>query len=182
MVLLSSISPLSSWTSAASHEVPPPLRFRAPSGPIRNVSIDFIPRLPSLPSLGETVAQRNGIRYEGGVQNFLHKKSRTYWSHPSIRYVDDRGSHLAIPDGIFFIPKAIIVVEIKIRHMPEAWWQLKRLYEPVLRMRYPRVHCLEVVREYDCSMPFPCVVELIEDLDSCLNNPGNGFMVFQWRE
>lgn len=72
------------------------------------------------------------------------------------------------PDGLLIDVNAgvIVVVEVKHHHTAEAWWQLERLYKPVLRHLFPeqlwRIELLEVVRWFDPAVLFPCPVVLVE--------------------
>jgi len=45
----------------------------------------------------------------------------------------------------------MVIVEVKIQHMPEAWWQLEAAYRPILQAAAPKadIYCLEVCRSYD---------------------------------
>jgi hypothetical protein len=79
----------------------------------------------------------------------------------------------------------LVIFEIKIAHMPEAWWQLKRLYEPVLRA-WPRVtgipiRCCEVVQAYDPHVPFPCEYDLVEDVLEWVIGQRSPMGVYKWR-
>ena len=63
-------------------------------------------------------------------------------------------------DGLFAHPLEglIVVVEIKYQHTPDAWFQLRELYEPVVRKAFGpawTVALLEVVKWYDPSTFFP---------------------------
>jgi len=67
-----------------------------------------------------------------------------------------------VPDGIVVYDDRILVFEIKFQHMPEAWWQLVKLYRPVLEAYKPvPVVTVEVCRSYDPAQPFPEHVVLI---------------------
>lgn len=74
------------------------------------------------------------------------------------------------------------MVEIKFQHMPEAWWQLRKLYQPALEFKLRRpVFVLEVCKSYDPAMPFPEPIELVENLWEFCNAPRKVFGVFQWK-
>lgn len=172
--------------ASASFQVPPPSKFRAPSGRIRDATVKIIPYERQK---GRTAAQENGLRFEATVQEelFSHLSGR-YVVSPIIHFLDDRGPRIVIPDGLFKAQrrvdgvKSIVIVEIKSQHMPEAWWQLRKLYQPVIETcsaPYP-VHVLEIVKSFDPSMPFPEPVRLIDDLDAYLIAPFKEFGVFKW--
>jgi len=79
----------------------------------------------------------------------------------------------------------IVVVEIKLQHMPEAGWQLNDLYRPVVRVEHDGmpVSCLEICRSYDPAMPFPVPFDLIQSLEKWTSDrkERNGFAVLEWR-
>lgn len=71
------------------------------------------------------------------------------------------------PDGLYIDPFAghILVCEIKYQHTPDSWWQLRRLYLPVLAAAFPppawRISCLEIVRWLDPSVEYPEPILLV---------------------
>jgi len=90
---------------------------------------------------------------------------------------------LVVPDGILLRSRDVVIFEIKSQHMPEAWWQLRRLYAPVLEAWWNKpVVCCEVVKSFDPSIGFPEPVKFCRSLDEVLSsNHGDAFRVFQWR-
>lgn len=179
------LSPLSADARSSCVQVPPPPRFRAPCGPIRDARIRFGNGYQRL--RGSTAARESGLRYESQVQDELFDNLDHYHKSPEIFFSDDSGQRVCIPDGLFLHHDHVVVVEIKSQHMPEAWWQLKRLYEPVVRAAiFERpIHLLEVVKSYDPATPFPCIVRLVPSsaygLKSYMEAPFKEFGVFQWR-
>lgn len=126
----------------------------------------------SLPSRGATHAQRQGNRFEARVQSALSSEfGDQYFNNPWFSFKDASGGRRCRPDGLFLktdepLRPLALIFEIKIRHMPDAWWQLRRLYAPVVRATYPGkdIRLVEIVKEYDCAMPFPERPRLIDDL------------------
>lgn len=65
------------------------------------------------------------------------------------------------PDGLFLDLEAgqITIVEIKYQHTALAWWQVRRLYEPVLQAIFPpnlfSFAALEIVSWLDPDVEFP---------------------------
>jgi hypothetical protein len=86
-----------------------------------------------------------------------------------------------VPDGLYLNDGEAIVFEIKISHMPDAWWQLRRLYQPVVeRLSYVHsVSVIEVVRSFDPSQAFPEEVKVIRGLDGLVSS--SNFRVLLWR-
>ncbi len=48
-------------------------------------------------------------------------------------------------------------MEVKYQHTPDAWWQLRRLYAPLVEHIFPHysVHLVEVCKWFDPAVPFP---------------------------
>lgn len=71
-------------------------------------------------------------------------------------YWTGKGPRNGFPDGLMLLNDRTVVFEIKVQHMPEAWWQLRRHYQLVLEQYRPvPVQCCEIVKTYDAGMPFP---------------------------
>lgn len=87
------------------------------------------------------------------------------------------------PDGLLFLPlmSRIVILETKLQHTPDAWWQLRQLYLPVIARMFPpsmwSYSIVEVVRWYDRDTAFPERVKLCADVLSC--EPGD-FGVHIW--
>lgn len=145
--------------------VPPPLRFRPLQGEPRNVAMQgsYFGTKPT-----GSAAQRGGMRYERKAQSWLKEHVPNYLASPQFTFRDDSGARSIVPDGIATFgdehsDELLVIFEIKITHMPDAWWQLEKLYRPVLQAWHPRakVVCIEVTRTYDPAVPFPVEHELI---------------------
>lgn len=128
---------------------------------------------------GHSGSQKAGLRYERSACRYLKATFPNVLIGRAIHFVDELGPRTCIPDAVIHCPQFVIVVEIKLQHMPEAWWQLRRLYEPVLKVIYPGspIACVEMVRSFDASMPFPEKVDFFDDLHDV--NPDK-FGVFRW--
>lgn len=173
--MLPSLSPLSD-SPAGGVAVPPPPRFRGIRGKPRNISV--VP-MTYLRQRGTTAARENGLRYESKVQEFLSQLEG--YITPRITFEDDSGFRLCIPDGLLLTPSQTIVFEIKVQHMPEAWWQLRKLYQPLLERFYHNVvSVVEVVRSYDPTTPFPEQITLCQ-FAADFENLGDKFGVFKWK-
>jgi hypothetical protein len=181
--LLPSISPLSdraATTPGVSVWVPPPPRFRAPVGEVRNVRLKVT---GVSTQRGNTPAKHAGILYERKAQDHLQELWPHYQRSPTLHFVDDGGARTCIPDGLLLWEDRAIIFEIKSQHMPEAWWQLRRLYQPVVEALYPAayVQLIEVVRSFDVAMPFPTSITLIHDIAGFVKLPITCFGVYIWR-
>lgn len=168
----------------SSVEVPPPPRFRPVVGKIKNAYY----RDGSVvePARGFTEAQKAGLRYEAKAQLMLREVLGPRYSvAPHVHFEDESGWRTCVPDGVYVpVDGPVFVFEIKSQHMPEAWWQLRRLYQPVLEARRPRrqIVPIEVTRSYDPSQPFPEECEVIRDLsDFVLRTRFDHLGVLVWR-
>lgn len=165
-------------------EVPPPPRFKPIVG---SVQVAHYTALPLKPPVGDTAARKAGLRYEEKVQTYLSSTfPGSYKPSPQISFKDMGGWRTCVPDGILVGQgiEPIFVFEVKSQHMPEAWWQLRRLYEPVLRVMYRTrpIVCVEVVRSFDPSMPFPERFTRVEKLLNFIADASGGeFGVHRWR-
>jgi hypothetical protein len=131
---------------------------------------------------GNTGARKVGLHYESKVHDILEAiYDVDYRRSPSMLYEDRTGLHRAIPDGILKVSSDLVVIEIKLRHTERAWWQLSRLYVPLLRtMVVPgtRIFAVEICRSYDPSEYFPGPHALVTSLHKL---PLDRIGVVQWK-
>lgn len=65
------------------------------------------------------------------------------------------------PDGLLFQPleRILTIVEVKLQHTSDAWWQTNQLYAPVVARVFPpdlwTYNIVEVVKWFDPSVYFP---------------------------
>jgi|SRR5262245_9376727 len=137
----------------------PPPWFRGVEG-VRDAWLDSsggpFGRTPA--RLKGTGAQRNGKRYERKALAYLRRAlGEGFISSPWFRYEDGQSTlHWCQPDGILRIPPLTIAFEVKYSFTSAAWWQLRRLYEPILRVAYRGpVGVVVVCKSFDPAVPFP---------------------------
>lgn len=163
---------------AVALNVPPP-RFR-PLGNVTHISVSL---RDYTRGRGLTEAQKNGLRYESYVQEYLQERFGGYTAEPVVQCLDDGVQRELRPDGVLRFQDRVFIFEIKYGHVPEAWWQLEKLYKKALAKYY---HCpislVEICRSYDPAMPFPVPVTLIPDLDDWVSRPRGAFGVYVWRK
>lgn len=164
---------------AAPSHFPPP-RFRPLLGPTQNVQLRVAPYIPSV---GETAAQKSGLRYEALIQEKIRKEFPGYLAAPYIHFEDAYKARTAQPDGILAFDRHVFIVEIKYQHVPEAWWQLQRLYYPLVCRLWParEVSLLEICRSFDPHVAFPVEVVRVDDLKNWVSEPRKEFGVLTWR-
>lgn len=175
----SPVAPAAPRGSQWSRDHRPPRGLYLPKGPVSNVR--FGDTLP--PSGGRTVSQRLGLAYEQRVQDVLAAiYAERFFCNVPILYEDRAGLHRCIPDGVLRLDETtILIVEIKLTHTERAWWQLERLYTPVIRaMVGPSARILrcEICRSYDPAVVFPSPAGLVNSLHR-LSDDRVG--VLQWR-
>lgn len=124
-------------------------------------------------------AKGAGLRYEEKVQDILGgafaRQGLAYLPSPWFKYrrrsAPDR-ENFAQPDGIAPDVKRgiIFLVEIKIKHTPDSYFQLLDRYVPLLDAffnsteRLWRIAPIEVCRWYDPLTAYPCKVKMIDQL------------------
>ena len=138
---------------------PPPRNF-TPAGIVRRVEFSLVPP-PFIAYAKPSGAQAAGLRYERKVQEkFSNLYEGEYVRSPWFHFLS-KGWKWCQPDGLFIdiLSGKIIIVEIKLRHTSNAWWQTRRLYEPVIQGIFPTsswtYSILEVVHWYDPDTAFP---------------------------
>jgi hypothetical protein len=140
---------------------------------------------PHLCGRANTAAQRRGKKYEEQALEMLEGLSifKAFTPSPWIRF-DSHGytNRLCQPDALGFGSSWLLVIEIKLRHTILAYWQLRRLYEPVLRAMYPNytIKIIEVTKSFDPAVPWPEPLLLHHEPDDLAALNG-GFNVLQWR-
>ena len=114
--------------------------------------------------------KRTGIVYEKkGHEFFTEKFGNAYLPGPWIRFNDAGKMRWCQPDALVFSPfeSRITILEFKYQHTSDAWWQLTKLYRPVVQRLFPewQLRICEVVKWYDCDRVFPEPVRLVPDFD-----------------
>ncbi len=111
------------------------------------------------------------MRYEQKVhEHFLELFPSKYLPSPWVRFtnVEDTNARWCQPDGLIIDIEAglISIVEMKYQHTSDAWWQLEKLYKPVLAVIFPkqlwRLQCVEVVKWFDPATDFPVPIRMAE--------------------
>jgi hypothetical protein len=114
-----------------------------------------------------------GVKYERKAQRELMASlGQDYIASPWIYFRGSLGWRWCQPDGLLIdVARGLItIVEIKLTHTTRAWWQCRKLYEPVLRAMFPlhlwRICVVEVVRYFDPATWFPEHVKLTPRVDA----------------
>lgn len=130
---------------------------------------------------GHTHSQRLGLAFETKVSDVLDAiYDVDYRPHPAILYEDRGRLRRAIPDGILRIGRTLVVIEVKLSHTERAWWQLRKVYIPLLsRLTASDVKVIgvEICRNFDPDTKWPEPFEVI----TSLHKKAEGLGVLQWR-
>jgi len=126
------------------------------------------------------------VKFERQLQEHLLELYPTaFLPSPWLKYrnCDEEELRWCQPDGLIIdIPHSTItLIEIKLKHVSTAWWQLQRLYLPVVRVLFgPRwiYKLCEAVRYHDPAEPFPVEYEI---LSTPIPYDRRTFGVYIWR-
>jgi len=129
-----------------------------------------------------------GVKYENQVQEMLlAAHGASYLPSPWLQFSTPQGLKWCQPDGLLFDLDhgAITIVEVKYQHTTDAWWQLRRLYEPVLQKIFPshlwQFHTLELVKWYDQAILWPEPLRLVANPTEAKSLPFNTTGVHIWK-
>lgn len=130
-----------------------------------------------------TVAQLNGLRYERRVKAEFAPQAAVEFG-PWFFFRDQYGTRRCQPDMLFSLAGWLVIAEIKLLFTTDAWWQLRRLYEPVVSNALDRhTRCLVITATYDPAVPWPEEIRLMrsaEDLDAWIKKDEPNRMGVVW--
>lgn len=148
---------------------PSPSWFR-PAGKVTAARFDA--KGPGFGPRRATGRRGEGLKYEAKALGRLDVlfPGKLVWG-PWLRFSSSTAPYerWCQPDGLLVDIQTgvLVVVEVKHHHTAEAWWQLEKLYKPVLKTLFPtdlwRIELLEVVRWFDPAVLFPCPTVLVSD-------------------
>lgn len=129
----------------------PPLNFKPIKGNIVKAWESVRP--PSFNAEGkQSAAKKAGLMYERKAKVALERVFRGKDTRDGqwLGFTDSSGARACQPDFLVVFPTFVVIVEIKVNHCELAWWQLRRLYSPVVErvFGWPTV-LVEVVKHYD---------------------------------
>jgi hypothetical protein len=129
-------------------------------------------------------AQKLGLRYE--VKAFKHlsmELDSAVFFHPAFRFNAGKPfDEHAIPDAIYLHEGILTIFEIKLKHTADAWYQLRKLYLPVVQKAYPgaEINLCEICREYDPSIRLAGDVTFVENLNHFVARRSPAFGIYIW--
>ena len=167
-----------------------------PSRGFRPVTRVFDARFSDSPLRGirnpgtATAAQRAGKRYEKKVLQALEKQFRvddsvTLRPSPWIAFsgAPSEERHCQ-PDLLLVTESEVLLCEIKLSHTLDAYWQLERLYRPVVEKLFGArpVRLVEITRSFDPAVRFPAPMRLFFSIEHILRTPRTSAIeVLQWK-
>ena len=144
-------------------------------------SVRLLDKPPAFMSFSKaTGARRRGVLYEWKVleklaEAVIGKPELTLIKHPWFEFWDENGRHWCQPDALLLGLEQNLIYEVKYKHCAEAWFQLWRLYVPVLEKwagsAGKKWQGIEVVKWHDPATNFPEKYSLAADI---LEIPRNG--------
>ena len=120
--------------------------------------------------------RRAGILYEQKAQReFRDQFGDRYMPSQWVRYRrgDDGRVRWCQPDGVLLDParRSLTIIEFKYNHTENAWWQLFKLYLPVLERLFDgqgyEFRCVEVCKWMDPAIRCPQRPRLLDDVEKC---------------
>lgn len=142
------------------------------------------------PPSKSTPSQAAGLRYEKKWHEFAanhYGTSYQTFEDRQIAFSDEvYGWRTCRPDGLFWDEgrRQLLIFEVKIRHTADAYWQLEKLYKPVLSHFYIGIDkvLIEVTKSFDPSTPFPCEYHLMHGSEFMLGDTfkADKFNVLIW--
>lgn len=169
---------------------PPPRRFR-PAGNIIEAEFASCPPFAK-PKKTKNKARADGLRYERKVHDHLADRFEdTCVLGPWIKFLSKnnpkrRGKPLYCqPDALLVDLKRgeITVVEIKLKHTSDAWWQVKQLYTPLVSFIFGEgftYRAIEITKWFDADTKFPERFEFLDNLSQIPSRPASTFHVHIW--
>ena len=136
------------------------------------------------PLKASSFARRAGLRYESAVKKFLKQELLGVKFGVWFSYDDGITHRKCQVDALYESGRVVTIIEIKHHHTSDCWWQLRKLYEPILRKYYRSgqdLNLLEICKHYDPAISFPEQIEQVFDLRGWCEVPSPYFGVFSWR-
>ena len=165
---------------------PPPRRVR-PAGEI--LSATFVAPPPFVvPHRTKNKARANGIRYEKKAHAYLEEAfPDSIVLGPWIKF-RAKGQAKAIycqPDALILDIRlgTITVIEIKLKHTSDAWWQVRRLYLPLVQSIFGEEWdyiAVEVAKWFDPHTKFPEWFEFADSIEKFSTLSPKTFHLHLW--
>jgi hypothetical protein len=128
---------------------------------------------------------RAGLRYEARALAHLAEVLEGGFE-PSkwFRFAGATGIRYCQVDGLLHSEAVTAIFEVKVTFTSDAWWQLRHLYEPVVRKALlpARLALVIVCKSFDPAAAFPEPVNHLRGLDrQLIERSGDQISVYSWR-
>lgn len=102
-------------------------------------------------------ARAAGHRFEAKVVKALEQKYPSFTTSLAFQFKTEYAEkNICIVDGLLALDDEVVVVEVKLRHTVDAWFQLRKLYQPVLKKALNKpIRALEICSVYEPQARFP---------------------------
>jgi hypothetical protein len=167
-------------------QLTPPVHAKREAGDVQRAELlEFKLKHPNA-AKRRSYAQQLGLRYERKVLvHLLETLDKNVIFQPAFRFrsAGTAFDQFAIPDALYLSPSNVLTIfEIKLRHTADAWYQLKRLYLPIIQKAYPaidRINLVEICANYDNSIKLPSTT-IVDDLAAWTAEARPQFGVYLW--
>lgn len=159
---------------------PPPQYIKyLPQGSIKNVWRSEDPYRGK--RFRRSGAQKAGLAFQKHVVKWAGERNDLFLEvGPWFAFTDDSDSrHFCQPDLLIRVNGLVLVCEIKLRWTADAWWQLRKIYLPVLEKFWPTSSFAPVClcKSFDPAVSFPEEIQIRSELEECTTSPFNVVLV-----
>ncbi len=141
------------------------------------------------PASLHTSSQRAGLRYEDKVKAFLAVRfGSSFLPGPWFEWFEGGVRRRGQPDAVLPVvlrgdQKATnVIFECKAYHTPLAWWQLRKLYQPIVEEALERpTRVVEICNLYDSQLSLPEPAYLLQSFDDLTALREDAFYVLPWK-
>lgn len=168
---------------------PPPHRFR-PAGKVAEAEFCLPPSFVRTwrPKNKKQTARERGLAYERKAHKYIEREfPDTCIIGPWIKFknLGQETFSYCQPDALVLDLRnnSITVIEIKLKHTSDAWWQVRRLYTPVVQHIFGpswNYIAIEMAKWFDPHTKFPERFEFIDALQSFPISNKNQFHLHIW--
>lgn len=156
---------------------------KKPAGTV--VSAFFIPDAPPRPTGVQRTSVKSGLRYEKKVFDHLRwLYQENVRIQPWLQYENSHYTRRTCqPDALILYEDKLVIFEVKRTHSLDSWFQLEKIYSPVLRQIFPDKPQLLVSLSsgFDPQIGWPSPLHLCDGFSDLATVP-EGHAAIQWRE
>ena len=133
---------------------------------------------------GSTLSQKAGKLYEKKVLARLKDwTDGTIYPLPWIKFRLGNSDRYCQPDALIHVGNTIVIVEVKLTHTLDAYWQLRRLYYPVVSTLFPgtTIRLCEVAKNMRPEVKYLEPIALTRDLQFFAEQDDANIGVIPWK-